>query len=807
MRNTGSDITIYDVSGEVITVAPFSAGSVHKAELMKADFLTTKFIHEAFYPFGIGCYVMYEGNKYILRGSYEPDRNAEGLFVYEIVMQAQWMRLGDLILFYNKTGINEAEWSLTGNPAAFMQLIVDYAKLITGINYVLGTVTPTTSITVSFSSTNILDALTQVARACSEAESYTSQAEWWFDGLTLNLTRCEVGTRVDFVEGNAVQRMEPQKSDSDEEFTRLYAFGSTRNIPTTYRAGSQDPLYAIVSKRLRLPEGTPYIDSKEGLMDAEIVESVKLFDDVYPKMIFTVLEVATNDLQETVDGVQIQYQQFHIRQNQVAWNDSYKLYGLNPSITFQTGRLAGRTFDVNSSDTLTDSNAITLWNANALDVWKANILAWEDVHSVDKPQTFEAWLTARHALLAANATVYRNNVKSWSGTDEQFVYELFQYWSSIAREAWGDNDPLATIFNYTTGSGEYDFYARSAFACWKSLFQYCNAYDWNHSINWPFIKSENDYDDMCSQAETVFNLAASAFDIVKQDLNSSIYLPNATLCPQVGDEFILFNFNISLVSDQYIPVAEAELQAAAEEYLAYKLTNKKNYLCPTNAPYCAQNAIDLQIGRKVRLYGAVFDTYRDSRVYSFEKALDTQGKATYLIGDSSNYSKIKDLEQKVKELAVSSFNTKTTTTNNVSATQNSNLVLVDIYGNPTETKAEYLSRVPPSLRSVGLCVQIKYTRQRVYIDGEMDRYPILDGIYALGIKELPISGVTFSDIYKEYVAYTFYNGVGDACFIPLDEAKRIELDLIDREPSGSKNKYDSVTVEAYGEVFQRFVKR
>ena len=54
------------------------------------------------------------------------------------------------------------------------------------------------------------------------------------------------------------------RSDSKGTYaTRIYAFGSTRNIPTNYRPIDQSAVVnGIVQKRLMLPAGTPYVDAR-----------------------------------------------------------------------------------------------------------------------------------------------------------------------------------------------------------------------------------------------------------------------------------------------------------------------------------------------------------------------------------------------------------------------------------------------------------------------------------------------------------------------------------------------------------------
>lgn len=64
--------------------------------------------------------------------------------------------------------------------------------------------------------------------------------------------------------------------------TRIYVFGGTRNIPVNYRpVDEQTVVNGVVQKRLMLPSGTPYIDAYPGMTNAEAVEDVVVFDDIY----------------------------------------------------------------------------------------------------------------------------------------------------------------------------------------------------------------------------------------------------------------------------------------------------------------------------------------------------------------------------------------------------------------------------------------------------------------------------------------------------------------------------------------------
>ncbi|MBL3940316.1 hypothetical protein, partial [Bacteroides thetaiotaomicron] len=64
------------------------------------------------------------------------------------------------------------------------------------------------------------------------AESF--ECEWWVEEEVIHFGRCEDGDPVDFELGMNVSKMD--RSDSQDSYaTRIYAFGSTRNIPANYR--------------------------------------------------------------------------------------------------------------------------------------------------------------------------------------------------------------------------------------------------------------------------------------------------------------------------------------------------------------------------------------------------------------------------------------------------------------------------------------------------------------------------------------------------------------------------------------------
>lgn len=136
------------------------------------------------------------------------------------------------------------------------------------------------------------------------------------------------------------------------------------------------------------------------------------------------------------------------------------------------------------------------------------------------------------------------------------------------------------------------------------------------------------------------------FEIVRTD-DYGKSLPSDIMKPKVGDKYVLYGFNIALVSDQYVPAAEQELYDTAKAWLKEQLQDMDVYECPTVIKHFQDNAMNLEIGQKVKL----IDTDgRSSRIMGFEKKLNNKYDAVYTIGDNSTYSRFSKIEKEIKEL-------------------------------------------------------------------------------------------------------------------------------------------------------------
>lgn len=337
-------IDIRDISGRIKLSVSIGSSSLHRFELMKEDYISIVFSLETPVRLEIGDNVDYEGSLYYITDKVYPTFNtSNGGYDYTLRLESHYYRWKNHILFYDRQGNKEASWSLTRSPEAHLSIVVSNLRAIgftfKGKEYqavVDNTVDPVAKL-VQYNNTNIIDALTKIAEAW--------ECEWWVDGDKIYLGHLEHGEPVNLEMGKEISSM-PRSQSQDIFATRLYAFGSTRNIPSDYRKGETGAVVeGVVQKRLMLPAGTPYVDVIEGLKEEQIVEAVIIFEDIYPRVTGTITEVIPKEITDEDDsGDPITFTVYRFKDANLIFKEKYKLPGQDLHVIFQTGPLSGMDF-------------------------------------------------------------------------------------------------------------------------------------------------------------------------------------------------------------------------------------------------------------------------------------------------------------------------------------------------------------------------------------------------------------------------------------------------------------------------------
>lgn len=231
-------IEIKDIQGNIIFSTPFNVGSIHRKKLMTEDYILLKFSLGERVNFDRGHWAEYKGKRYeVVDISYPTYNNSTGGYDYELRLDADYWKWKNKTLFYDRQGNKEASWSLTRAAGAHLSVVCsNLAALgymtVTKENpgYAIDESVDKSAKLISYNDTNIIDALTLIAEAW--------EAEWWVEDNIIHLGRCEYHKAVEFELNRNVQSM--SRSESKDNFaTRIYAFGSDRNLPTGYRKNEE----------------------------------------------------------------------------------------------------------------------------------------------------------------------------------------------------------------------------------------------------------------------------------------------------------------------------------------------------------------------------------------------------------------------------------------------------------------------------------------------------------------------------------------------------------------------------------------
>ena len=344
-------IDIKDISGAIQLTTLINEGCKRKFTLMKEDYIMLKFSLENPIYFKLGSYVECNFGLFEVCDLQKPafNTNTAG-YDYELQLDAYYWKWKNKIFKYTpETTGQEASWNLTAPLDVQAGIVLRNLKALgytyKGQDFVfsIDSTVENKSQLMSYDNINILDACFEMAKKWD--------CECWITENIIHFGRCESGDAVDFEIGKNVQEMSQSESQSTYA-TRIYAFGSTKNIPSDYRPVDETVVVnGVVQRRLMLPEGTPYIDAYPNMTTEEAIEQVVIFDEVYPRRTGIMSDVTTievTDKVENEDGTTTEekWNAYRFRDTGVNFSEKYILPGQELRIRFASGLLNGLEFAV-----------------------------------------------------------------------------------------------------------------------------------------------------------------------------------------------------------------------------------------------------------------------------------------------------------------------------------------------------------------------------------------------------------------------------------------------------------------------------
>lgn len=367
--NTQAMIQIKRNNKVFFTLEDFGEGSKLSYQLMDHHYIILKFTTATPIYFEIGDSVEIPDFGYFeLTSSYFPKHNDSDGYDYEMQMDAYYMSWKNKLCKYRpQHGVNETSFKLTTTVGVHMNVILGNLKAL-GLTYngKEFSVDYTTynnkafdvqkRFLIEYGSISILDALNAI---CSED---ALNCEWWIDGSIIYLGYCEMEGQTTFEQDVNVLSMSYSESKSTY-ITRLYAFGSDRNIPKGYFTGADADVTTdgVATDYLMLPNKEVDSDgfyAKDGYLenvnvvknDKQAIEGVVMFDEEYPKVECRVSSIKTYDSTvDNEDGTKTTQTFWQVTSTDSFTNnfkESWIKSNLTLGIKFTSGALMGMEFDV-----------------------------------------------------------------------------------------------------------------------------------------------------------------------------------------------------------------------------------------------------------------------------------------------------------------------------------------------------------------------------------------------------------------------------------------------------------------------------
>lgn len=298
---------IYDPSGNtseenvLYKMPKIYEGCIEKFTLMQEDYIELHFnsVDPIYFP--IGSHTTWNDKEYYIIEAQQPSYDeSTGGYNYELKFEAYYRAWQMKIYKYSpdvdkengknvdkENGTREAEFSLTANLEnqvnTFVRCLNKEGFSYNGNGFVSDV--PDEDYykevkTMTYSSVNFIEALNQIADEWD--------AEWWVDGNFIRFGKCQdAGAATDFKLGENVVSMSGSKSETDYA-TRVYAFGSDKNLPKNYGKGhavftmdsnpqfkdiygylkTDKPLYSnFFNKSDRLDNSDPIFNLSKGTID------------------------------------------------------------------------------------------------------------------------------------------------------------------------------------------------------------------------------------------------------------------------------------------------------------------------------------------------------------------------------------------------------------------------------------------------------------------------------------------------------------------------------------------------------------
>lgn len=344
-------ITIYDKSGKARAEISADESSTQQKGVQSDNVLTLSFTHYEHLPLDVNDYVDFEGERYWLTERYTPAQKSEGEWTYDVKLYGIESMIKRFLVLETTDNNAEPVFTLTATAREHVAMVVKCINNGMGhtTDWKVGRVDGSELIVIDYEGKYCDEALKEIA------EKVGGGAEWWVEGQTVNICRCEHGEEIELGYGRGLTSLERDTGNSNKFYTRLFAIGSSRNIDAEKYGHS----------RLMLPGGRQYVEvhtDEYGVYDHYEKDA---FSGIYPRRTGEV-SLVRKETKKGDDGKPFDI--YYFKDETLSFDpNEYELANEKKRVSFEDGDLAGlgesddHYFEVNFDSKTREFEIITIW--------------------------------------------------------------------------------------------------------------------------------------------------------------------------------------------------------------------------------------------------------------------------------------------------------------------------------------------------------------------------------------------------------------------------------------------------------------
>lgn len=661
-------IQLYNRAQVKAYTIPVGSGSTYTWKKQEEEYITVNFSSESVLALKKGFYANIESlGRFEVVDLPTPTKASKDIgYEYELRLDRPWYKFKNRIIFFRRGSVNgmEAKWSLTDTLQAHAGILTDNLANIgytyAGKEYLVyihdDIEKRNEAKLIAYDSTTLLSALDKIAEAF--------ETEWWITENTIHFGRCEQGQTITLEQGKELNGLS-RSEDSEKHGTRLYAFGSSRNLNQNYRRKLKNPFtidgfHRLYSTKVRFTTNKPktFYSEKSRI---KITSYSK-----YEGQTFT-FKVVSGSYTNPAAG------------QTVSWNNpvfEIEVGSMVDAIGFQNGtgvqfiigdETGGQTEDSKTTMVKVERDSYPIFSFKDLQLQKKAITKSTRVTLADKTETGIEFIgitsdgtdcvndgrdcyaladktkqlagssqqvTLSHLAMAYVSKLYTEPIDGQSevaiqgvcdtilqlpiGTpyidsdvnlDPDDITDIVKTYEDIYPRALLTITEVTEIAAKTTDTdtGNVTYWTAYRFKAKLqdgSPFVFDSIYETqeeNKPLSIHFESGKLNGMDF----EVHFNPDADTDDKqlfeITRNDTYTLELPNETMKPAVGDTLYMYNMDITFIDDELVEAAEMELKAEAEKDMKKMKVDSGTYTGTKNPVLFGQKGIELTYGSKVKL--------------------------------------------------------------------------------------------------------------------------------------------------------------------------------------------------------------